>query len=573
MKEKLNEMLVSTAIQLDQESINELTTKPTKSLRMYTYISNENEMVLWLHDGRHYISNQVDTYKDLKKQFLDKSKKTNTISQEDYTQAIRNQEFIMVEYVKNRDYLNIVTINKVKKINLYESDSIKKIKNIQAKNSGDIAPLIEFYDSFTDGRGVEFDKEVMLPVFKDSNLLKSNKLGLVLYGRKSTGKSLFFKIITMILGLENTASCDFKETDLKFNSFMKKKLFIYSNDNVETTPKTISKLKDLSTSDYITIEGKGVNQISNYPYHAMLGISTEELPVELAESNEEKRFLFLQGSKKYTEKDYYVFEELAPTIRYHYENHPAINEVELSNFEKIKKYSRVNEISNETLGTLAREVVVNYINDYFNDVNIGRINQDLIGNNKSKMFLPITKSTLATFTRHLKELTGKDIILEGNPFNDFETFKAEVIKWDGIEYSKKSTNNRIKKTFNVRNLKIDLDDVINNKESRENLDNLIFSDSLKEEIIDEKQEEVKINQNIEEKIQKIKESQPTPKHANYLEGLEKIEKSKVEKLLLESKVPERTKKSLLNSIRVSNKVQWTSIRPYVEKTIKIYEAK
>lgn len=439
-----------------EQKAKEQSYKKEQVLFLFIYQKEDNNITnnyfLWVYKNKQVKAVKEATikwtYKELCNYFLSAIADLPIIDKYDYERAFETRKNCLTEYNANKDYLSIDEININDEnfilINLFDSNSIKQNKKQVKGIKGDISPLIELYDSFTNGRGQEFDSEVMLPIFKDANILKSNKLGLVLYGRKSTGKSLFFEIIRMVLGIGNTASTDF--TNLKFNSFMKKKLFLFSNDSVTLTPDMIKKIKELATSNTFTVEGKGKDQIPNYPFHSMFGISCEELPIELADANEEKRFMFLQGSKEYNETHYELFKKIMPAIIYHYENHPDLEKKELSNQEKIKKYSKVKSIIGLSLPTLAKEVFINYVIDKIlkqDDI------EDYIGAN-GQIYIPVNKTVLSQLTMSLKEEAGVEYFQPNtiHPFQSLESLSKEMIKWDNMKFMNAGAkNNRINKNI------------------------------------------------------------------------------------------------------------------------------
>ncbi len=431
-----------------------------KKQRLFLFICQKevngitNDYFLWVYKNQKVKKTATATkkwnYKELDDEFLSKIAGEDFIDKYDYQRAFENKTNAIIEYNKDKPYLNIEKNNiageEFISINLFESTSILIHKNKDPRVKGDISPLIEFYDSFTDGRGLEFDTDIMLPIFKDKNILKSNKLGLVLYGRKSTGKSLLFMIIEGILGLGNTAQTSFTTDSMKFNTYMQKKLFLYSNDSTILTPDVIKRLKELGTSDTFTIEGKGKDKIPNYPFHAMFGISCEELPTELADANEGKRFVFLEGTKQYEESHYKIFKEMLPAIRYHYDNHPNKDKEEMTNMEKINKYSKVKSIIGLSLPTLAREVFNNYVIDKI-------LNQDDIEEyigSRGQIYIPINKQVLSQLTMDLKEESGVEFFPNNttHPFCNIELLSKEMIKWDNLKFMNTGAkNHRTKKSF------------------------------------------------------------------------------------------------------------------------------
>lgn len=439
--------------QKQRDKAKSLQNKQTLFLYIYKREINkiETKLFLWVYNNQSIKESLTHlTYKELYRDFLSKELDTGNIDEFQYERAIENKLNAIIEYNKEKPYLNmekqLICGEELTVINLFESNSIKIMKHITPSKQGDITPLIELYDSFTDGRGKEFDSDVMLPIFKDANILKSNKLGLVLYGRKSTGKSLLFFIMKHVLGVGNSVETEFTNDSMKFNSYMKKKLFIYSNDSNILTPDIIKRLKKLVTEDTFTVEGKGVDQLPQYPFHAMFGISCEELPIELADANESKRFMFLQGSKEYEEDHYRLFTELMPAIKYHYENHPDLNKKELSNKDRIAKYSKVKDITGLSLPSLAKEVFINYVIDkVLNQDDI----EDYIGS-QGQIYIPVNKTVLNTLTAILRDEAGVEVFPYNtvHPFISIEELSKEMIKWDNVKFMNAGAkNNRTNKSM------------------------------------------------------------------------------------------------------------------------------
>lgn len=413
-----------------------------------------------------------------------------------------NMQEVKVVYEKNRKYLEVYKedniANPFLKINFYNSDAILDNKNNHTVKEGDISLLIKLYDSFTDGRGIEFDKDVMLPLFNNKNIFNSNKLAFVLYGKKSTGKSLFLNIIANILGKDNSAETRYAEGDLKFNSVFANKLFIYQNERDGVlSQSSIAKLKGFITSDAITLENKGQDKIANYPFHAMFGFSQEELPTELAENNGDKRFLFLEGKGNWDiDNIYNTFNNMFPAIRYYYLNHPNLNDKEISNKEKIEKYSTAKELNQFTITSIAKSVLDSFVNKLFNDSQ-DKIDSfkdlDLNINKSNEFYLPVNKYTLKIFSEMLTDELGSDTLnltSKDNPFFCFDNLKNLCYNLgNDYTFSQSGKNKRTNKSYK-NNIKINLKKVLD-KKGLEILNNINLEETDKDNYNEEQLEETR----------------------------------------------------------------------------------
>jgi hypothetical protein len=421
-KKSLNNNSTST------EQNNTQDTTQQYKLTCYYYNDGDNNNYFYV-----YGSNKITRIKKLSIADLKRSFKLVGVNftESQLDEAHNNLINVIPEYTVDYSYLAIQNRGGYNYINLFDTNRIEINKENYKAKQGDIKNWFTLLANIYGDDYQNMDNYIAYQV----NNLFTYQLGECLTGYKSTGKTLYFKVKSLLLGKENCTEIDGTEHDFKFNGVFSKKLQILIDEAYITQDSIISRLKAQITNDKINIERKGQERITE-PFIASFGITSEKIPSKLASEMQGKRVIF-RDCKIVLPNGFY--EELLkeiPAIKYYYLNHSHKNIIP-NRLDLIKQYSQYEEIASTDITTGAREVLTTFINEVDNNKIEGAI---IVKQDKQGKHIKLLKKHLDTLNLMLQNEGYGDIkdLKDASPFYSFKTFKDFIYGIKGMKFNNAS---------------------------------------------------------------------------------------------------------------------------------------
>lgn len=418
----------------------------------------------------------------------------NTISnliftKEEYTEALKNIKHVTLKNDGNKEYgeltSDFIDGEEYHYLNMFDTRELKIAKKSSARDG--IQDSIDNWKQFLINIfGNEENAEALDNYLATViNQEKNHRIAISLSGLKDSGKTLFFNILSEVMGSDYNENIIYKASGeitnrfFLFNSGLSKKKLILLNEATIKQEDSISRFKDLlDNKSSIQVESKGKDKQIAEPFIGLIGLTNEKQPTELLESMESKRFIFRDlrtvANKITQDKADLIYSEMQ-AIKYHYYTHTykdyCYKEYELRNL--INQVSSYKELKQHSIKEFAKQSIIEYAVEYIAERKTADLTQNY---NKTHFFIDKIdfKRIKALFLSNLGMDTDTRLTELDNIFKNklsFMQFLNSLAEQD-IIYNLKFTNKQYNKCF-YNCIKIQLDLLPQQDITNKQLDNHI----------------------------------------------------------------------------------------------------